>query len=60
MGISPIGLVKTEQEIAAEMQAQQQQQMQAEVLGSAVSDPQKLAQAAQTVQQMNTPEAMNG
>ena len=60
MGISPVGLVKTEQEIAAEMQAQQQQQMQAEVLGSAVSDPQKLAQAAQTVQQMNNPEEANG
>ena len=57
MGISPLGLVKSEQQIAAEMQQAQQAAMQQEL----AANPQGLAQAAQTVQDMNTPpEETNG
>ena len=57
MGISPLGLVKSEQQIAAEMQQAQQAAMQQEL----AANPQGLAQAAQTVQDMNTPpEEANG
>jgi len=51
MGISPLGLVKSEQQIAAEMQQAQQQAMQQQL----AANPQGLASAAQTVQDMNTP-----
>jgi hypothetical protein len=57
MGISPLGLVKSEQQIAAEMQQAQQQAMQQQL----AANPQGLASAAQTVQEMNTPsEEPNG
>lgn len=57
MGISPLGLVKSEQQLAAEMQQAQQQAMQQQL----AANPQGLASAAQTVQEMNTPsEEPNG
>lgn len=57
MGISPLGLVKSEQQIAAEMQQAQQAALQQEV----VANPQGFASAAQTAQEMNTPtEEPNG
>lgn len=57
MGIQPLGLVKSEQQIAAEMQQAQQQAMQQQL----AANPQGLASAAQTVQEMNTPsEEPNG
>jgi len=52
-----LGLVKSEQQIAAEMQQAQQQAMQQQL----AANPQGLASAAQTVQEMNTPsEEPNG
>jgi hypothetical protein len=57
MGISPLGLVKSEQQLAAEQQQAQQQAMQQQL----AANPQGLASAAQTVQEMNTPsEEPNG
>ncbi len=58
MGSSPLGLVKSEQQIAAEMQQAQQQAMQQQL----AANPQGLASAAQTMQDMNTPseEPVNG
>ena len=55
MGISPVGLVKTEQEIAAEQQQAQQQAMEQQMLQSGMGDPQKLANAAATAQEMQQP-----
>lgn len=52
MGIDTLGLVKTEDEIAAEMQQQQQAAQQQQMMASSISDPQKLATAAATAQQM--------
>ena len=54
MGISPLGLVKTEQQIAAEMQAAQQAAMQQELVSAGAANPEELANAAATVQQMNS------
>ena len=54
MGISPLGLVKTEQQIAAEMQAAQQQAMQQELVSAGAANPEGLANAAATVQSMNS------
>lgn len=56
MGISPLGLVKSEQQIAAEMQQAQQQALQQEL----AANPQGVAAAAQTAQEMNTPPEENG
>ena len=57
MGISPLGLVKSEQQIAAEMQQAQQQALQQQL----AANPQGLAAAAQTAQEMSTPpEQANG
>ena len=57
MGISPLGLVKTEQQIAAEMQQAQQAQMAQQL----AANPQGVASAAATAQEMNTPtEETNG
>jgi len=57
MGISPLGLVKSEQQLAAEQQQAQQQEMQQQL----AANPQGLASAAQTMQDMNTPsEEPNG
>ena len=52
MGISPLGLVKSDQQIAQEMQQAQQQAMQQQL----AANPQGMAAAAQTVQEMNTPQ----
>jgi len=51
LGISPLGLVKSEQQIAAEMQQAQQAQLAQEL----AANPQGVAAAAQTAQEMNTP-----
>ena len=55
MGISPVGLVKTEQELAAEQQAAQEAAMQQQLMQSGMGDPQKLANAAATTQEMQAP-----
>jgi len=60
MGISPLGLVKSEQQIAQEMQQAQQEAMQQEFVSAGAANPDKLAQAAQTAQEMNTPQQENG
>jgi hypothetical protein len=52
MGISPLGLVKTEQQLAAEAQQAQQQAMAQQAMAAGMADPQKLANAAATSQQM--------
>jgi hypothetical protein len=46
-----LGLVKSEQQIAAEMQQAQQAQLAQEL----AANPQGVASAAQTAQEMNTP-----
>ena len=56
MGISPLGLVKTEQQLAAEAQQQQQMAMAQQAMASPMADPQKLANAAATAQQMAAPD----
>lgn len=56
MGINPLGLVKTEQQLAAEAQQQQQMAMAQQVAAAGMADPQKLANAAATVQEMNQPQ----
>lgn len=57
MGISPLGLIKSEEQIAAE----QQQAQQAAIAQELAANPQGVAQAAQTAQEMNTPpEQTNG
>lgn len=52
MGMSIIGLVKTDEEIASERQAQQQAAMASQAMAAGMADPQKLANAAATTQQM--------
>lgn len=52
MGISPLGLVKTEQQLAAEAQQQQQAAMAQQAMAAGMADPQKLANAAATSQEM--------
>jgi antitoxin component of MazEF toxin-antitoxin module len=55
MGIDVLGLVKTEDELAQEQQAAQQQAQQQQLMQSSMADPQKLANAASTVQEMAAP-----
>jgi hypothetical protein len=55
MGINPLGLVKTEQQLAAEAQQQQQMAMAQQAMVSPMADPQKLANAAATAQEMAAP-----
>ena len=55
MGIDTLGLIKTEQELQMEAQQAQQQAQQQAMMQSAMNDPQKLANAAQTVQNMQNP-----
>lgn len=55
MGISPLGLVKTDQQLAAEMQQQQQMAMAQQAMQAGMADPQKLANAAATTQEMAAP-----
>ena len=52
MGIDIVGLVKSEQELMQEMQQQQQQALMAQAMQGGMADPQKLANAAQTQQDM--------
>ena len=52
MGIDVLGLVKSEEELAAEQQQQQQMAMRQQAMASPMADPQKLANAAATAQQM--------
>jgi hypothetical protein len=52
MGISPLGLVKTDQQLAAEAQQAQQQAMAQQAMAAGMADPQKLANAAATSQEM--------
>ncbi len=58
MGISPLGLVKSEQQIEAELMAAQQAAMQQELVSAGAANPTELAQAASTVQEMNTPQEL--
>lgn len=55
MGIDILGLVKSEEELAAEAQQQQEMAMQQQAMSSPMADPQKLATAAATAQQMQQP-----
>ena len=55
MGISPLGLVKTDQQLAAEAQQQQQMAMAQQAMASPMADPQKLANAAAMSQEMAGP-----
>lgn len=57
MGIDILGLVKSEEELAAEQQQQQQMAMAQQAMSSPMADPQKLANAAATAQQMQQPPA---
>jgi hypothetical protein len=52
MGIDVLGLVKTEEELAAEAQQQQEMAQRQQLMASPMGDPQKLATAAATVQEM--------
>lgn len=56
MGIDVMGLVKSEAELQAEQQQQQEMMMASEMLNAGAGDPQKLANAAATAQQMQQPE----
>ena len=56
MGIDVLGLVKSEAELQAEQQQQQEMMMASEMLSAGAGDPQKLANAAATAQQMQQPE----
>lgn len=55
MGIIPLGLVKSDQQLAAEQQQQQQAAMAQQAMQAGMADPQKLATAAATVQEMSAP-----
>lgn len=55
MGIDTVGLIKTQEQIAKEQAAQQEAARQQALLQSPVADPQKLATAAATVQDMQQP-----
>lgn len=56
MGMDIIGLVKTEEQLAQEQQAQQQAAMVQQAMASGMADPQKLANAAVTSQKMAEPQ----
>ena len=55
MGMDIIGLVKTDEQLAAEQQQQQQMAMAQQALQAGMGDPQKLANAAATTQEMAAP-----
>jgi hypothetical protein len=55
MGMDIIGLVKTEEQLAAEQQQAQQMAMAQQAMAAGMADPQKLANAAATSQQMAEP-----
>jgi hypothetical protein len=52
MGIDTLGLIKTQEELQAEQQAAQEQAQQQALLQSKLADPQNVAKAAQTSQEM--------
>lgn len=52
MGLDIIGLVKTEEQLAAEQQQAQQMAMAQQAMAAGMADPQKLANAAATEQEM--------
>ena len=52
MGIDTLGLIKSEEELAQEQQAAQQQAQQQMLMQSKLADPQNLANAAQTAQEV--------
>ncbi|MFZ9536446.1 MAG: portal protein, partial [Vulcanococcus sp.] len=52
MGIDILGLVKSEEELMAEMQQQQQMAMAQQAMQAGMADPQKLANAAAAAQDM--------
>ena len=56
MGIDTLGLIKSEEELMQEQAQAQQQMQQQQLLQSAMADPQKLANAAQTMQEQQAPE----
>ena len=55
MGMDIIGLVKTDEQLAAEQQQAQQMAMAQQAMAAGMADPQKLANAAATTQQMAAP-----
>jgi hypothetical protein len=55
MGMDIIGLVKTEEQLAQEQQQQQQMAMVQQAMQAGMADPQKLANAAATTQDMAQP-----
>lgn len=56
MGIDVLGLIKSEEQLAAEEQQAQQMAMAQQALASPAADPQKLATAAATAQEMQSPQ----
>ena len=56
MGMDIIGLVKTDEQLQQEQQAAQQAQMAQQAIAAGMADPQKLANAAATTQQMAEPQ----
>ena len=54
MGMDIIGLVKTDEQLAQEQQAQQQMAMAQQAMAAGMADPQKLANAAATAQEMGS------
>ena len=56
MGIDVFNLVKSEEQVQQEQQAAMQQQQQMAAMSSPMADPQKLANAAATAQEMQNPQ----
>ncbi|MAB74937.1 MAG: hypothetical protein CMO47_00540 [Verrucomicrobiales bacterium] len=56
MGIDTLGLIKTDEELAQEQQAAQQQAQQQMLMQSKLADPQNVANAVQTAQEVQNPE----
>ena len=55
MGMDTLGLVKNDEQLAAEQQKQQQMAMAQQAMAAGMADPQKLANAAAVTQQMAAP-----
>lgn len=60
MGMDVIGLVKTDEQLAAEQQQQQQMAMAQQAMQAGMADPQKLANAAAVSQEMAAPPPAEG
>ena len=56
MGMDIIGLVKTDEQLAQEREQQQQMAMAQQAMAAGMADPQKLANAAATTQEMAAPQ----